>query len=177
MRQTYQSCGSPNTNLVDESAENGMNAGHGRSWCTVHIPPLLEIPLRPPGKTSTVDSALFERRRHFCNPIYDLRGEFLDIRLCPSQILTKVSHLVLKRPIWATYRSQGHQMSQSFYEATRREWAIWNQLEQWFYGLESNIDSREHLLKGGFWMFVVPARQLLEKFDIEFPGIPLRRWW
>jgi hypothetical protein len=143
---------------------------------SVYIPPFLQIPLRPPAKTVMIDSALLERRRHLRNPLYDLHGKFLNIRLCPSESLTKISHSILKRAAGTTYRSKGYQLSQGFYEATRRKRVIWNQVEQGFRFLECGVDFGEHPLKGGFWMVVVPARQLLEELSIELPRIPRKRW-
>jgi hypothetical protein len=71
------------------------------------------------------------------------------------------------------YRADFDQLTQSLYETTSRERAVWNEVKKVCAIVDCDTDVIKNTIEPALWVIVCPASKVIKEFPIKIPSLPL----
>ena len=73
------------------------------------------------------------------------------------------------------YRADFDQLTQSLYETTSRERAVWNEVKKVSATVDCDTDVIKNAIEPALGMIIGPASKVIKEFTIQIPSLPLVR--
>jgi hypothetical protein len=71
-----------------------------------------------------------------------------------------------------THRADFDQLTQTLYETTSRERAVWNEVKEVFAGVDCGADVIKNAIKPVLWVIVSPTGNVIKEFSVKIPSVP-----
>ena len=71
------------------------------------------------------------------------------------------------------YRADFDQLTQSLYETTSRERAVWNEAKKVSAIVDCDTDIIKNAIEPALWVIVSPASKVFKECTIQIPSLPL----
>jgi hypothetical protein len=71
-----------------------------------------------------------------------------------------------------THCADFDQLTQSSYESTSRERAVWNEVKKIFASIDCGADVIKNAIKPALWVIVSPTGKVIEEFSVKIPSVP-----